>query len=101
MRAHGAVASHLLGADWETVERTPSVQAALDFITSMMRDEPDVDAILAAGVSPAAVRDAAYVCGLFSMITAVANELEWEVPPTFDASVGPLVRFGYRLPLGL
>ena len=40
----------------------------------------DVDAALAAGVSRQALREAATVCALFSMIVRLADSLGWEVP---------------------
>jgi len=40
----------------------------------------DAEAVYAAGVSPQALRDAATVCSLFSMITRLADSLGWDVP---------------------
>ena len=40
----------------------------------------DAEAAYAAGVSPQALRDAATVCSLFSMITRLADSLGWDVP---------------------
>ena len=40
----------------------------------------DAKAVVEAGVSPQAVRDAAAVCALFSMIVRLADSLGWEVP---------------------
>ena len=40
----------------------------------------DADAVRAAGVSDQALRDAATVCSLFSMIVRLADSLGWEVP---------------------
>jgi hypothetical protein len=39
------------------------------------------EAAYAAGVSRQALRDAARVCGLFSMIVRLADSLGWDVPP--------------------
>lgn len=58
----------------------------------------DIDALRAQGLTSAAIRDAAYVCALFSMIVRVADALDWNVPASFDASRKALVAFGYRLP---
>jgi hypothetical protein len=41
----------------------------------------DAEAVYAAGVSRQALRDAATVCGLFSMIVRLADSLGWDVPP--------------------
>jgi hypothetical protein len=40
----------------------------------------DADAARAAGVSDQALRDAASVCALFSMIVRMADSLGWDVP---------------------
>lgn len=39
-----------------------------------------MDAALAAGVSRQALRDAATVCSLFTMIVRLADSLGWDVP---------------------
>jgi alkylhydroperoxidase family enzyme len=40
----------------------------------------DAERVYEAGVSPQALRDAAEVCALFSMITRLADSLGWDVP---------------------
>jgi hypothetical protein len=40
----------------------------------------DADKVRAAGVSDQALRDAATVCSLFSMIVRLADSLGWDVP---------------------
>jgi alkylhydroperoxidase family enzyme len=40
----------------------------------------DAEAVLAAGVSAQALRDAATVCALFNMIVRFADSLGWDVP---------------------
>jgi hypothetical protein len=40
----------------------------------------DAEAVYAAGVSPQALRDAALVCALLSMIVGLADSLGWDVP---------------------
>ena len=40
----------------------------------------DAEAVYAAGVSPQALRDAATVCALFSMIVRLADSIGWDVP---------------------
>jgi hypothetical protein len=42
--------------------------------------EADAEAAYAAGVSREALRDAATVCAFFSMITRLADSLDWDVP---------------------
>jgi alkylhydroperoxidase family enzyme len=43
-------------------------------------EQADADAVRAAGVSDQALRDAAAVCALFSMIVRLADSFGWEVP---------------------
>ena len=42
--------------------------------------EADAEDAYAAGVSREALRDAATICALFSMITRLADSLGWDVP---------------------
>lgn len=60
-----------------------------------------LQAVRDAGVSDDAIRDAAYVCALFSTITRLADALNWDVPDDFTGSKLSLVKFGYKLPPGL
>jgi alkylhydroperoxidase family enzyme len=93
MGSHGAVASYALGeevweavvADWRTAPVRPEVAATLVFLEkqTLRPDElepADAEAVRAAGVSDQALRDAATVCGLFSMIVRLADSLGWDVP---------------------
>lgn len=58
----------------------------------------DIQALRDVGVSDAAIRDAAYVCAMFSTIVRIADTLDWDVPSEFDDSKKSLVKFGYALP---
>src|ERR1700747_2870616 len=93
MSSHGAVASYALGEevwqavvdDWRTAPRGPHLHATLVFLEklTLRPDEltaEDAEAAYAAGVSRAALRDAAHVCGLFSMIVRLADSFGWDVP---------------------
>ena len=93
MGSHGAVASFALGeevwdavvADWRTAPLGPELHATLVFLEKLtLRPEEltraDAEAAYAAGVSPQALRDAAAVCALFSMIVRLADSLGWDVP---------------------
>ena len=93
MGSHGAVASFALGeevwdavvADWRTAPLSPELHATLVFLEklTLRPDEltrADAEEAYAAGVSPQALRDAATVCALFSMITRLADALGWDVP---------------------
>jgi hypothetical protein len=44
-------------------------------------ERADAEAVYAAGVSRQALRDAAIVCSLFSMIVRLADSFGWDVPP--------------------
>jgi alkylhydroperoxidase family enzyme len=93
MGSHGAVASYALGEevwqavvdDWRTAPLRPELAATLVFLEklTLRPDEltqADADAARAAGVSDQALRDAAAVCALFSMIVRLADALGWDVP---------------------
>ena len=59
----------------------------------------DAEAAQAAGVSKAALRDAATICALFSMITRLADSLGWDVPSPerFAARAPAMLEEGYAL----
>lgn len=72
-------------ADWKTAPLRPELRAALVFIEVLTLrpdelTEADVQDAYAAGVSRDALRDAATICALFSMITRFADSLGWDVP---------------------
>jgi hypothetical protein len=81
------------------------VRAALRFleILTLRPDDltpSDLQAARAAGLADDAIRDAALVCAVFSMVTRLADTLKWAIPASFDATVKALTsRRGYRLPL--
>ena len=81
------------------------MRAALRFleILSLRPDElgpADLDQARAVGLDDDAIRDAALVGALFSMITRLADTLEFAIPTSFDPTVKALTsRMGYRLPL--
>jgi alkylhydroperoxidase family enzyme len=61
------------------------LRATLAFLATLtLRPEElssaDAERARAAGVSERALREAATVCGLFSMIVRLADSLGWEVP---------------------
>jgi alkylhydroperoxidase family enzyme len=112
MGSHGAVASYALGeevweavaADWRTAPLRPELAAALVFLEKLTLHpeelEPaDAEAARAAGVSDAALRDAATVCSLFSMIVRLADSLDWEVPSPerLTARAPAMLEGGYAL----
>jgi alkylhydroperoxidase family enzyme len=91
-------------ADWRTAPLRPELIATLTFLEklTLRPDElttADADAVRAAGVSTQALRDAATVCSLFSMIVRLADSLGWDVP-TWDsltARAPAMLDGGYRM----
>jgi alkylhydroperoxidase family enzyme len=72
-------------ADWRTAPLSPELAATLRFLEKLTLrpdelEQGDADAARAAGVSDRALRDAATVCALFSMIVRLADSLGWQVP---------------------
>jgi alkylhydroperoxidase family enzyme len=75
-----------VAADWHAAPLRPELKAALVFLEklTLRPDElgtTDAEEARAAGVSDGALRDAAAVCALFSMIVRLADSLGWDVPP--------------------
>ena len=63
----------------------PELKAALGFVEKLTLHPDELtpavaDEARAAGVSDAALRDAALVCSLFCMIVRLADSLGWDVP---------------------
>ena len=112
MGSHGAVASYALGeeiwqavvVDWRTAPLGSELAATLVFLEklTLRPDElepADAEAVYAAGVSRQALRDAAAVCGLFSMIVRLADSLGWDVPTreSLTARAPAMLKGGYRM----
>jgi alkylhydroperoxidase family enzyme len=73
-------------ADWRTAPVRPELLATLGFLEKLTLrpdelTEADAGEARAAGVSTQALRDAAAVCALFSMIVRLADSFGWDVPP--------------------
>jgi alkylhydroperoxidase family enzyme len=71
--------------DWRTAHVSAEVAATLVFLEKLTLHpdelaQDDARAVLAAGGSREALRGAATVCSLFSMIVRLADSLGWEVP---------------------
>ena len=71
--------------DWRAARLRPEVTAALVFLEklTLRPDEltaADADEARAAGLGDQALRDAAAVCALFTMIVRLADSLGWDVP---------------------
>ena len=91
-------------ADWRTAPVRPELAATLVFLEKLtLRPEKigpaDADAARAAGVSDQALREAAAVCALFSMIVRMADSLGWEVPSPerLAARASAMLDGGYAL----
>ena len=112
MRAHGAVASKILGdgpvdaalADLSTAPISEPLRATLAFLKKVTRDHgnvssEDVKPMIAAGVTRAQIDDALLVGWCFNVITRLADTFEFHVGPrsAFDASAKFLLGRGYRL----
>jgi alkylhydroperoxidase family enzyme len=59
----------------------------------------DAEAVLKAGVSEQAFRDALYVVAMFELINRLADSFGFAVPDpsSFEDTASKLLRFGYRL----
>lgn len=92
------------GAATDGTELAPALRAVLVFIQKLTLEPAEVDAsdverVVAAGVSPQALRDAVEVCAAFNVINRVAEGLAFE-PLNEKArkfSVGFVTRRGYRV----
>lgn len=90
--------------DPATAPVTDRVRAGLRLveILTLRPDEishPDLDAARTAGLDDDAIRDAAMVCTMFSIITRLADTLNFNVPDSFAGSVTALTgKMGYRMP---
>lgn len=108
---HDAVASAALNpsiteaviADWRTAPVDDRLRATLELLQKLTLTPeeigpPDVRAVLDAGVSPAAARDAIYLCAGFNTINRVADGLDFTLPTAdelrFNTRV--LLKLGYR-----
>ncbi len=91
-------------ADWRTAPLRPEVAAALIFLEKLTLrpdelEQADADAARAAGVSTAALRDAATVSALFNMIVRLADAFGWDVPTweSLQARAGAMLEGGYAI----
>ena len=60
--------------------------------------QSDIELARAAGLDDADIRDAALVCALFSIVTRLADTLDFHIPDSFDSTAKSLVSRGYRIP---
>jgi alkylhydroperoxidase family enzyme len=90
--------------DWRSAPLPPHLAATLVFLEKLtLRPEElepaDTEAARAAGVSDDALREAATVCALFSMIVRLADSLGWDVPSweRLTARAPAMLEGGYAL----
>lgn len=90
-------------ADWRTADVDERVRATLGLLEKLTLtpdevSELDVRAVLDAGVSAEAVRDAIEVCALFNTINRVADGLDFALPTAADRAFNTrvLLKLGYR-----
>ena len=93
-------------ADPETAPISAGLRATLAFLRKMTAEPgaltpEDARAVLAAGVSEAALRDAIEVAYLFNVYTRLADAMGWEVAPEghgiWLASAKTLLTRGYAM----
>lgn len=77
--------------DWRSAPVSEPLRAALGYVNKLTLapaelTPADADAVRASGVTDAQLREAIYICGVFSMIVRLADTLDFEVPDTSAAS---------------
>lgn len=78
-------------ADWQTAPVSAPLRAALGYVRKLTLspeqiERADVERVRASGVTDAQLREAIYICGMFSVIVRLADTLDFEVPDTSAAS---------------
>jgi alkylhydroperoxidase family enzyme len=93
----------LILADYRTAPIGEKLRAMLGLLERLTLHHnelsaTDIRAVLAVGVTPAAVRDAFYVAFLFNTYDRLADTLGWELPnDTYYPKAGKfLLKRGYR-----
>jgi alkylhydroperoxidase family enzyme len=88
--------------DFTTAPISEPLRATLAFLRALTNTPEavtaaDARAVLAAGVSPAALSDAIYICALFNTMDRIADALGFAVPSDFGKGAGTLLTRGYKL----
>ena len=90
--------------DYERAPISDKLRATLGFLkkltlTPEALTADDARAVLALGVSKAALADAIYVASTFNIYDRLADSMGWQVPTTaaFDAGAKRLLSRGYML----
>jgi alkylhydroperoxidase family enzyme len=112
VKAHGAVASEVLGnatleavlADYRTAPISDKLRATLAFLEKVTTAPDtlapaDARAVLDTGVTRQGVKDALHVAAMFNAINRLADAFDFEVgpPASFTSAAKTLLRFGYAL----
>jgi alkylhydroperoxidase family enzyme len=91
-------------ADLDTAPISEPLRVTLRLLRKVTTDHAavtaeDVNTLLAAGVTPAQVKDALGVCFSFNVITRLADTFRFEIPPAaaFAVSAKMLLSRGYKL----
>jgi alkylhydroperoxidase family enzyme len=90
--------------DWRTAPVDDQLRATLGFIEKLTLrpaelERADAEAVLATGVTEAALVDAIHVAALFNMIVRLADSFGWDVPPweAFAGRAESMLAGGYAL----
>ena len=90
--------------DWRTAQVSPRMHAALEFLekltlTPQEISRADRDAARAAGINDRALREAIYVCFLFSVMTRLADAFDFPLLEGRELRRGVqiIMRYGYRV----
>lgn len=88
--------------DYRKAGLASRLEATLTFLEKLTQTPDDVTAddarrVLAAGVSTAALHDAAAVCAIFNMISRYADALQFDIPTDadYDKAADMLLKRGY------
>jgi hypothetical protein len=91
--------------DHHSAPLRPQAKAALDLIAKLCAapesiQPDDIQTVRDAGASDDAIRDALYVCSVFSVLTRLADSLAWRIPDrsVFVHTAKFLLANGYALP---
>lgn len=89
--------------DWQTAPISEGLRATLGFLRTLTLTPAeltpaDADAVRAQGVSDAALADAIHVCTLFSIITRMADTLDFYLPDQkgYEMDAASLLKRGYK-----
>lgn len=88
--------------DHKSADIEPKLEAMLDFLVKLTREPDavigaDITALREAGISDRAIEDAALICAAFSMITRIADALEFAIPDDYAGSANSLLKRGYAM----